>query len=125
MRRALLWAALPLAACAEPDPNAPLLTVAVSPTPAIVGTGRVLVTLSDPSGLPLEGATVILNGRAPGGAEPVVDTAEEQAPGSYAVGDFPFDRPGDWTLEAVARLPDGRETARDHPILVVGRPAPR
>jgi nitrogen fixation protein FixH len=126
VRRALLLlAGLAGAACGEPrSSDADLVfSVAVSPTPAMVGPGRVLVTLSDRTGAPIEGATVVLSGRPPAG-DPVLDTAREQAPGSYAAAAFPFAAPGEWTLEASARLPDGREASARHPIRVVGRPTP-
>jgi hypothetical protein len=117
-------AVLTLLACAEGPAGDPDLVVgvAVSPTPALVGAGRVLVTLADADGAPIGGATVVVSGRPPDGGAMVVDTAREQAPGSYAAAAFPFGTAGEWTLEARAGLGDGRQAAAVHPILVVGRP---
>jgi hypothetical protein len=81
-----------------------------------------VVTLADAGGAPIDGATVVLSARPPDGGTAVVDTAREQAPGSYAAAAFPFGAAGEWTLEARARLADGRQAAAEHPILVVGRP---
>jgi hypothetical protein len=127
MRGALCaLAALSLAACGEGPADDPdvVLGVAVSPTPAIVGASRVVVTVADPAGAPLGGATVVLSGHPPDGGAAVVDTAREQATGSYASAAFPFGSAGEWTLEARARLADGRQAVAGHPILVVGRPSP-
>ena len=99
------------------------LSVAVSPTPATVGPGRILLALVDSAAAPVPGAAVSVTARPPGGAEPRTVDAAEEAPGRYVVAAFPFDVPGDWTLEARARLPAGGETAARHPILVVGPPA--
>lgn len=122
-RELLLLAGLAGAGCGEPPSGDPglVLSVAVSPTPATVGPGRVLVTLSDAAGAPIGGATVVVSGRPPEGAL-VTDTARAQAPGSYAAAAFPFGATGEWTLEAHARLADGRETRAEHRIRVVGRP---
>jgi hypothetical protein len=119
---ALVLAALLPAGCGEPANPDLLLTVAVSPTPALVGAGRVVATLSGPDGAPIPGATVTVSGHPPEGSTHAPVAAPEQAPGSYAADAFPFDAPGDWTLEARATLPDGREVRMEHLIRVVGRP---
>lgn len=118
-------AALAVGACRSegPPPGDPSVVteVRVSPTPARVGAGRVLVTVSDTAGRPAPGATVEVTGvMSHAGMVPVVDTAAEEAPGRYAVPDFGFTMAGDWVLEVRVRLPDGRRGARDHPIRVVG-----
>lgn len=121
-RGSLLLAAL-AAGCGEPGASPALtLDVAVSPTPATVGPGRILLALDDSTGAPVPGALVVVTGRPPAGVGRVTDTAEEQAPGRYAAAAFPFGAPGEWTLEASARLPDGRSVAATHPIRVVGPP---
>lgn len=127
MRRAALALALVLAGgCGEPPSGDPglALAVSVSPTPAVAGPARVLVSLSD-RGAPVSGARVVLTGRPPEGGQPALDTAREQGPGSYAVAEFPLDAAGDWLLTARAYLPDGRRTEGAHPIHVVGRPPRR
>ncbi len=47
-----------LAACTEPPPGDPglSLTVAVSPTPATVGAGRIVIALAAREGSPVDGA---------------------------------------------------------------------
>lgn len=54
-------------ACAEFAPGEPelRLEIAVSPTPATVGSARVLLTLSDTAGAMRGGATVVVSGRSP------------------------------------------------------------
>ena len=129
MRRGLLPPAVVLVltcaasglACGPAPPDSGLvLGIAVSPTPAIVGPSRVLVTLAD-TDAPVSGATVILSGRPPGGRDLIVDTAREQGPGSYAAAAYPFTAPGEWVLTARASLPDGRAAEAGHAILVVER----
>ena len=102
-----------------------VLEIAVSPTPATVGSARILLTLSDTAGVPLSGATVVVNGRSPTGLPQAVDTAHEDGPGRYVVDAFPFDTTGEWSLEGRARLLDGRVAVAEHPIRVVGPPPGR
>jgi hypothetical protein len=117
--------ALAAAACGDQPGGDPglVLTVAVSPTPALVGSGRILVALADAAGTPVGGATVLVTGTPPDGGAAVVDTAREQGPGSYAAPAFPFAAPGDWSLVARAQLPDSRRAEAVHAIRVVGRPS--
>ena len=53
-------------------------------------------------------ALVVVTARPPEEGAAVVDTAQEEAPGRYVAAEFPFDTPGEWTLEGSARLADGR-----------------
>jgi hypothetical protein len=58
---------------------------------------------------PLEGAEVRVEGNmSHAGMVPVLATAQEEAPGIYAVSDFRFTMAGDWILTTRATLPDGR-----------------
>src|SRR5690606_17204272 len=84
-----------------------LLSAAVSPTPATVGPGRILLSLAGPDGAPIPAARIVVRARAPRGAA-LADTAVEEAPGRYAVPGFPFDEPGQGAREARAEPPDGR-----------------
>jgi hypothetical protein len=95
------------------------MTVRVSPTPATLSGGRILVALDDTAGRPVPDAVVQVTGQMThAGMVPVVDTASQEAPGRYAVPAFGFTMAGDWVLEVRARLPDGREAAADQPIRV-------
>ena len=114
-------------ACAELAPREPefRLEIAVSPTPATVGSARILLTLSDTAGAMRGGATVVVSGRSPAGRLRAADTAREAGPGRYVVESFPFDTNGEWSLEASARLADGGLALAEHPIRVVGPPPGR
>ena len=73
--------------------------VAVSPTPPIVGPGRVIVMVQSPDGGPLARATVTVEGQTQGG--PLVRmSAAPEGPGLYTVDEFPFGRPGEWRVMA-------------------------
>jgi hypothetical protein len=94
-----------------PDTGDPslVLEVAISPTPPAVGPARLIINLRDTAGAPLEGAEVRVEGNmSHAGMVPVLATAQEEAPGIYAVSDFRFTMAGDWILTTRATLPDGR-----------------
>ena len=114
-------------ACAELAPAEPefRLEIAVSPTPATVGSARILLALSDTAGAMRGGATVVVSGRSPTGRVQAVDTAREVGLGRYVVESFPFDTNGEWSLEASARLTGGGLALAVHPIRVVGPPPGR
>jgi hypothetical protein len=101
-----------LTACrGAPDTGDPslVLEVAISPTPPAVGSARLIINLRDTAGVPLEGAEVRVEGNmSHAGMVPVLATAQEEAPGIYAVSDFRFTMAGDWILTTRATLPDGR-----------------
>lgn len=126
-RAAFMLAAAAGSACAEFAPGEPelRLEIAVSPTPATVGSARVLLTLSDTAGAMRGGATVVVSGRSPTGRLRAVDTASEIGLGRYVVESFPFDTNGEWSLEASARLAGGGLALAEHPIRVVGPPPGR
>jgi len=110
----VLALALPLllTACrGGPDTGDPslVLEVAISPTPPTVGPARLIINLRDTAGVPLEGAEIRVEGNmSHAGMVPVLATAQEEAPGLYAVSDFRFTMAGDWILTTRATLPDGR-----------------
>jgi len=81
--------------------------VQVSPSPPRMGPAEVTVTLKDPSGRPVEGARVEVEGNmSHPGMVPVLGTGEEVAPGVYRVG-LRFTMAGDWFLVVRADLPNG------------------
>jgi hypothetical protein len=125
MRRiVLLLAALLFCGCrgeAEVGDPGLALTVAISPTPPAVGPARLIVTLSDTSGAPLEGAVIVVEGNmSHAGMLAVVDTAVAEGPGAYGIPEFIFTMAGDWILDVQATLPDGRWVRTRYPANVVG-----
>ncbi len=97
------------------------LSVAISPTPPVVGPARLILTLQDTAGAPVEGAVVVVVGNmSHAGMGAVVDTAGAEEPGIYGISEFFFTMAGDWILEVEATLPDGRWTRTRHPTNVVG-----
>jgi hypothetical protein len=87
------------------------LVLAISPTPPGVGPARLLITLRDTAGGPIEGARIEVEGNmSHAGMVPVLDTAQGQEPGRYTVPEFRFTMAGDWILIVRATLPDGRKT---------------
>lgn len=120
----LLLPVLVLGGCrGELDTGDPglVLDVAISPTPPTVGPARLLITLQDTAGAPLEGAEIVVEGNmSHAGMVPVVDTAQAQGPGDYAIEDFRFTMAGDWILTLQATLPDGRWVRTQHSANVIG-----
>jgi hypothetical protein len=99
-----------------------VLTVAISPTPPAVGPARLIITLEDSAGVPLEGAIIEVEGNmSHAGMIPVVDTAQAEGSGRYGISDFGFTMAGDWVLDLRATLPDGRWVRTSKATNVVGR----
>ncbi len=95
--------------------------VGISPTPPTVGAARLIISLHDPDGAPVEGARVLVEGNmSHAGMTPVVDSAQAEAPGQYSVSAFSFSMAGDWVLDLTALLPDGTAVRTRHPTSVVG-----
>ena len=87
------------------------LDVEISPTPPVVGPARLIITLTDGAGSPVDGAEVRVEGNmSHAGMVPVLDTAGARGQGLYVVPDFRFTMGGDWILTVTATLPDGRTT---------------
>jgi hypothetical protein len=104
------------------DPSL-VLEVAISPTPPAVGPARLIITLHDTAGVPLEGAEIRVEGNmSHAGMVPVLATAEEEGEGRYAVPDFRFTMAGDWILTTRATLPDDRWVQTMMSTPVVGAP---
>ena len=95
--------------------------VGISPTPPTVGAARLIISLHDPRGNPVEGAQVLVEGNmSHAGMVPVQDTAQVDGPGQYSVPAFSFTMAGDWVLDLTANLPDGTIVTTRHPTSVVG-----
>jgi len=98
-----------------------VLDVAISPTPPAVGPARLIITLADTSGAPVDGAEIVVEGNmSHAGMVPVVDTAQAEGPGRYGISDFRFTMAGDWVLTLRATLPDGRWVRAQESTNVVG-----
>jgi len=121
----LLLPLLLLAACRgemETGDSGLALDVAISPTPPVVGPARLIISLEDSTGTPVDGAEILVEGNmSHAGMVPVVDTAQAEGPGRYAIPEFQFTMAGDWILTLRATLPDGRWVSAQRPTNVVGR----
>ena len=121
-----LLALLPLGGCREAAPSGDpglLLELAISPTPPGVGPARLILSLRDTLGNPVEDAEVRVEGNMNhAGMVPVTGTALRRGPGLYVLPDFRFTMAGTWILTVTARLPDGREARTQRDTNVVGPP---
>jgi hypothetical protein len=88
------------------------LTWTLRPAAAIVGPATLTVSLRAPSGGPMTGATVRIEGQMThAGMAPLLADAVERAPGVYEAA-FAFTMQGDWVLLVSATLPDGARVER-------------
>ncbi|MCJ7630290.1 MAG: FixH family protein [Longimicrobiales bacterium] len=98
-----------------------VLELAISPTPPAVGQARLIISLEDSAGAPVDGAEILVEGNmSHAGMAPVVDTAQAEGPGRYGIADFRFKMAGDWVLPLRATLPDGRWVQAGKATNVVG-----
>jgi len=94
---------------------------ALAPTPAVVGPNRVVLTLTDSVGAPLDGAEIELEGTMThAGMVPVFRGAVAEGGGRYRVDDMTFTMAGEWVLRAHTVLPDGRRGVLESRTRVVG-----
>ena len=104
------------------DPSL-VLEVGISPTPPGIGPARLIITLHDTTGNPIEGARVRVEGNmSHAGMAPVLDSAIAEGEGRYTVPAFSFTMAGDWILTLTAELPDGRVTQVQKVTGVTSRP---
>jgi len=97
------------------------LDVVLSPTPPAVGPARLIISLEDSTGAPIDGATIVVEGNmSHAGMVPVIDTAQAEGPGRYGISGFRFTMAGDWVLTLHATLQDGRWVRTQKPTNVVG-----
>lgn len=93
----------------------------VDPATPIVGESRVVITILDESGNPVDNARVEIRGdMAHAGMVPVLATAEGRGSGHYDAA-FEWTMAGDWVVMVSATLPDGRTIEREFPITVQSR----
>jgi len=96
---------------ARTDPRVDL-TWTLRPAAAAVGPATLTLSLRAPSGGPIGGATVRLEGHMThAGMAPVIVPAVERAPGVYEA-NFAFTMQGDWVLLLSVNLPDGAHVER-------------
>jgi hypothetical protein len=110
----LLGAGLVSGACGRHSRPGPAIDVTSTlvPAAAVVGPATLTVTLRDPSGTPVRGAAVTLEGHmSHAGMAPVLASATERAPGVYAM-PFAFTMRGDWALLVSVILTDGSRLER-------------
>jgi hypothetical protein len=101
-------------ACGRTAPPAPALDVtwSLAPTPSVVGPSTLTVTVRDPAGAPVAGATVRLEAdMSHAGMAPMFADATERGPGVYEM-PFSFTMRGDWVLLVSVALPDGSRLQR-------------
>jgi len=84
----------------------------LEPSPPRAGETAIVLTLTDASGAPLEGAHVRVEGNMNhAGMVPEFAEASETVPGRYE-GRLDFTMAGDWFLIVTVRTADGREIER-------------
>ena len=103
-----------LGACGRATRHAPPLDVtwSLAPTPPVVGSSTLTVTLRNPAGAPVNGADVRLEAdMSHAGMAPVFADAAERGDGVYEI-PFSFTMRGDWVLLVSVALPDGARLER-------------
>ena len=84
-------------------------THAISPRPARVGPVTITLRIADPSGRPVTGARIAIEGNmSHAGMPPVFAEATETGDGRYRAS-LELSMAGDWAVLVHATLPDGRK----------------
>lgn len=119
---ACLAAVIGLSGC--PGEDRPLaLELRFAPTPPVVGENRVVVQVEDPAGSPIADADVHLAAvQGPEGRSGPEVELVHQDEGRYAVGEFAFPDPGEWTVEIRVTLADGERHTVRRTVTVSGAP---
>ena len=100
---------------ATPELQMELVTV---PFPAVVGTSRLVVRVTDTAGAPVNDATLAIKGdMTHAGMEPVLADVSGGSDGYYEV-PFEWTMGGDWVVTVVATLPDGRSAEQRFDLAV-------
>jgi hypothetical protein len=105
----------------QPDRAADVnVALSVQPDPPGVGPSRLIITLKDAQGAPIEGARLQIKGdMTHAGMQPVLAEVEEGTDGQYET-PFEWTMGGDWIVTVRAALPDGRSTTRQFNLTVNG-----
>lgn len=89
------------------------IELAVEPEPPATGDTTLIVTLTDTSGAPINGATVAVEGNMDhAGMEPVSGESSESEDGVYRM-PFRWTMGGGWMVTVTATLPSGGGTATE------------
>jgi hypothetical protein len=118
----LVWAPAACQRSSQQSDQAPEIDVSLEtlPSPPAVGPAQLLVTVTEDTGQPVDGATVELQGdMAHAGMVPVQATASGQGAGLYSA-EFQWTMGGDWFVTVTVTLPDGRTTSRRFDVTVGG-----
>lgn len=111
-------------ACRRQSDSLPNLSIAhkVSPQPPHVGQATITLTVYDPSGKPVSGARINLEGNmSHPGMVPVFADVREMEPGRY-LSTMQLSMAGDWNVTAHVTLPDGRKLDHQFEIKGVSQP---
>lgn len=96
------------------------VSLTVDPSPPGVGASRMVITLTDAGGAPIDGAEVTIKGdMIHAGMKPVLAEVSGGSGGRYET-PFEWTMGGDWIVTVTARLPDGRLAARQFDLSVQG-----
>jgi hypothetical protein len=109
--RISILVAFAVVGCAQQSQSAAVADVqielSVTPAPPAVGDSTLIVTLTDASGAPINGATVAVEGNMDhAGMEPSTGQTSEDTEGIYRV-PFRWTMGGGWTVTVTATLPNG------------------
>lgn len=112
-------------ACGPSEVQGPHVDLRVSPTPATVGTARLMVDVQDSLGVVIAGASVRLEGRpSPGVDLATLRDAVEEMPGRYVVDNFAFPNSGVWAVTVIVVTSDGLRSEVTREVRVVGGGVP-
>lgn len=94
------------------------MDLSVEPANPTVGQAKLLLTIRDAAGQPIDGATVSIRGdMAHAGMVPVLASATGAGDGRYEA-ILEWTMAGDWVVVAGVTLPDGRAFEREFPVQV-------
>ncbi len=94
------------------------VTLAIEPSPTVVGPGALVVTLRDSARQPVDGARLDVKAdMSHAGMAPVFASTSQSSAGVYRV-PVDWSMAGDWYVDLTFTLPDGKRVARRYPVLV-------
>jgi YtkA-like len=94
------------------------VTLAIEPSPAVMGASTLAVTLRDQTGQPVDGARLEVEANmSHAGMVPVLASTAQGTAGVYRV-PLEWTMAGDWYVDLTFTLPDGQRVARRYPVQV-------
>jgi hypothetical protein len=94
------------------------VNLAIEPAEPAVGPSQLVITLTDPTGQPINNATLEIEGNMThAGMVPVLAEATAGQGGRYTV-PFEWTMGGDWIVTVKAILPDGQAVSQEFPVTV-------